>query len=92
MTESKAEYSHETNRVGIYSLTFTATQLILVVVFISSILVGSGWALFTTSALSPDVELSKQASIPQYSYENGIQNLCNSQNDNQNFQLELSKS
>ena len=92
MTESKGEYSHQSKRVGIDTLTVTASQLVLVVVFISSILLGSGWILFTTGAFSPDVELSKQASISQYSYEQAIQDLRNAQNDNQNFQLELSKS
>jgi hypothetical protein len=92
MTESRGEYSHQGKRVGIDSLTFTATQLVLVVVFISSILVGSGWVLFTTGAFGPDIELSKQASISQYSYEQAIQDLRSAENDKQNLQLELSKS
>jgi len=92
MTESAATASQQSSGVGIDNLTFTARQLVLVAVFISSILVGSGWFLFTTGAFSPDIELSKRASISEYSFEQAIQDLRESQNDNQNLELELSKS
>jgi len=69
MTTDTPQEVLKSNPTSFSTLTFSALQVVAIILFVATTLCGAGWFLYANGAFAPDTELTRQASYSNFSYE-----------------------